>query len=230
MSRLHHMRFSLPAAAIQALRLRAERLYERVTGRPIFSATYETQVGISFRMWLWQRVFRRHSDVYWPIHPSTQVLGARYVVSGADCSPGWSTGCLIDGRAGIYVGDYTQLAPNVRLLSCRGGKAPETPPHDFSIRVGRYSLLAMNVTVHPGVELGDFTIVGAGSVVTDSFPEGHCVIGGNPARLIKRLDPAECERWIQPGAYVGYFPESEIAKLRGKWIDAALFDKVWGAQ
>ena len=40
----------------------------------------------------------------------------------------------------------------------------------------------------PGVTLGDNTIVGAGAVVTKSFPEGHCVIAGNPARKIKDID------------------------------------------
>jgi len=35
--------------------------------------------------------------------------------------------------------------------------------------------------------------VGAGAVVTKSFPEGYCVIAGNPAKLIKHLNKTECE-------------------------------------
>jgi acetyltransferase-like isoleucine patch superfamily enzyme len=42
----------------------------------------------------------------------------------------------------------------------------------------------MNAVILPGVTLGDHTIVGAGSVVTHSFPEGHCTIAGNPAKKI----------------------------------------------
>ena len=46
----------------------------------------------------------------------------------------------------------------------------------------------MNAMIMPGVELGPHTVVGAGAVVTKSFPEGHCVIAGNPAKLIKKIE------------------------------------------
>jgi acetyltransferase-like isoleucine patch superfamily enzyme len=45
----------------------------------------------------------------------------------------------------------------------------------------------MNSVVLPGVHLGDHTVVGAGSVVTRSFPEGNCILAGAPARLIKDM-------------------------------------------
>jgi acetyltransferase-like isoleucine patch superfamily enzyme len=40
----------------------------------------------------------------------------------------------------------------------------------------------MNSIILPGVELGPHTVVGAGAVVTHSFPKGHCVLVGVPAR------------------------------------------------
>ena len=40
----------------------------------------------------------------------------------------------------------------------------------------------------PGVTLGENTVVAAGAVVTKSFPCGHCVIGGVPAKIIKMID------------------------------------------
>ena len=45
----------------------------------------------------------------------------------------------------------------------------------------------MNSVLLPGVELGDHTVVGAGTIVTKGFPEGYCVLVGNPARKIKKI-------------------------------------------
>lgn len=52
------------------------------------------------------------------------------------------------------------------------------------ITIGDNCWIGMNAVVLTGVELGDYTTVGAGAVVTHSFP-GHCVIAGNPARVIR---------------------------------------------
>ena len=46
----------------------------------------------------------------------------------------------------------------------------------------------MNSVILPEVTLGDYTIVGAGSIVTKSFTKGNCVIAGNPAKVIKELN------------------------------------------
>lgn len=54
--------------------------------------------------------------------------------------------------------------------------------------IGDHCWLGSNVVVMPGVVLGPHTVVGANAVVTKSFPEGHCVIGGVPAKVIRRMD------------------------------------------
>ena len=55
------------------------------------------------------------------------------------------------------------------------------------IIIGKKCWIGMNSVILPGVVLGDHTIVGAGAVVTKSFVDGNCVIGGNPARIIRKL-------------------------------------------
>ena len=46
----------------------------------------------------------------------------------------------------------------------------------------------MNSVILPGVELGNRTIVAAGTVVTKSFKQGNIVLGGVPAKIIKEIN------------------------------------------
>ena len=49
--------------------------------------------------------------------------------------------------------------------------------------------LGGSVVVCPGVTIGENSIIGAGAVVTRDIP-ANCIAAGNPARVIKDLDPA----------------------------------------
>lgn len=55
------------------------------------------------------------------------------------------------------------------------------------IRLDDNVWIGANCVILPGVHLGPHTVVGAGAVVTKSFPEGYCLIGGVPAKKIKDL-------------------------------------------
>lgn len=46
--------------------------------------------------------------------------------------------------------------------------------------------IGANSILLPGVEIGENTVIGAGSIVTKSFPSG-VVAAGNPAKIIKNL-------------------------------------------
>jgi len=59
------------------------------------------------------------------------------------------------------------------------------------VYIGDYCWIGANAVILLGVHLGPHTIVGAGSIVTKSFPEGYCVIAGNPAKIIKKLEKRE---------------------------------------
>lgn len=45
----------------------------------------------------------------------------------------------------------------------------------------------MNVTILPGVTIGENAVVGAGAVVTRDVPD-NAVVVGNPAKVIRYLD------------------------------------------
>lgn len=88
----------------------------------------------------------------------------------------------------IFIGKGTYIAQNVGIVTSNhvAGNLDEHEPGKTVI-LGERCWIGMNSVILPGVTLGDDTVVGAGAVVTKSFPEGHCVIGGNPAKMIRKI-------------------------------------------
>lgn len=94
--------------------------------------------------------------------------------------------------AHIYIGKGTYIAGNVGIITANHDlNNLELPAPGKDVKIGKKCWIGMNSMILPGVELGEHTIVGAGSVVTKSFPEGNCVIAGNPAKCIRVLDGKE---------------------------------------
>lgn len=143
---------------------------------------------------LFRKVFRQNADTPWAVHHTSTIHCPSRIQCGVGVFPGDSPGVYINANNGVEIGDYTNLGPHVGIISAN---------HDFvnndlqtsepPIRIGRFCWFGMGARVLPGVHLGDFTIVGAGSVVTKSFSDGYCIIAGNPARIIRQLDKAQCD-------------------------------------
>lgn len=91
--------------------------------------------------------------------------------------------------AKIYIGDDCFIAPNVGLITSNHDvHNPERNLPGKDINIGARCWIGMNAVILPGVTLGPGTVVGAGAVVTKSFPEGELVLVGNPARSIRRTN------------------------------------------
>lgn len=142
---------------------------------------------------LFRKVLRQNSSVRWAIHHTSVVIHPEKIVRGKNVYPGDSPGSYIQAMNGIEIGDYTNLGPNVGLISANhdpidNSKHVAAKP----IRIGKRCWIGMNAVILPEVVLGDYTIVGANAVVTKSFPEGCMIIAGNPAQIVKQLNPADC--------------------------------------
>lgn len=105
--------------------------------------------------------------------------------------------CHIGAINKIVIGNNVLIASKVYISDHSHGKVSKEEL-EFSpacrklyskgpIFIGNNVWIGEGVAILPNVSLGDNCIVGANSVVTKSFPE-NCVIGGNPARIIKLLD------------------------------------------
>ncbi len=138
------------------------------------------------------KLFCKNPRVHWPVHVTTRVVCPERVKLGKASYPGDMPGCYIQAINGIEVGDDVLFGPGVGLISANHdiktiyGHTAADP-----ILIGSKCWFGMNAIVLPGVRLGDHTIVGAGAVVTKSFEEGYCVLAGNPATVVRKLDPAD---------------------------------------
>lgn len=158
---------------------------------------------------------RRH--VYWPTHPSSVVVDPTSIHIGIETSPGLMPGCYIQGTNGIEIGDYTQIAAGVAIISANHALTdnrhhlPCTP-----VRIGSHSWIGTHAVILPGIKLGCYTIVGAGAVVTKSFESGYQVLAGNPARVIKVLNPADCVLHRSAEEFHGFIAAADFSAFRDR--------------
>jgi acetyltransferase-like isoleucine patch superfamily enzyme len=134
-----------------------------------------------------QKIFGFNRHVPWPVHRSSRISACSKIVPGTR-TPGLSRNCHIDGRNGIVFGKNVWVGPHAKIISMN---------HDVnnyneytkakSIRIGDNCWLGASAIILSGVELGNHTVVAAGAIVTKSFKEGNQIIGGNPAKVIKKL-------------------------------------------
>ena len=133
-----------------------------------------------------------------------------HVISAADRNVRLTTWEMNDHQGRIDIQDYVLICPGVRIDSAvsveigastmlaAGAYITDADWHDIYDRtqaIGRSASvkLATNVwvgdgaTICKGVSIGENSIIGAGSVVTNDIP-ANVIAAGNPARVVKELD------------------------------------------
>jgi maltose O-acetyltransferase len=125
------------------------------------------------------------------IRPPFYVDYGSHIRIGARCFANF--GLVALDVAAITIGDDVQIGPNVQLLTPTHPVDPEPRRHKWEtaepIAIGDNVWLGGGAIVLPGVTIGGNTVVGAGSVVTRDLP-ANVVAVGNPARVVRFLDPA----------------------------------------
>ena len=91
----------------------------------------------------------------------------------------------------VYIGNHVMIGPNTLITTVghplspkarRGYMAKAAP-----MRIGNDVWIGGNVTILPGVTIGNNVVVAAGAVVTKDVPD-NSLVGGVPARLIREIE------------------------------------------
>ena len=100
--------------------------------------------------------------------------------------------CVILDVVEVTIGDKTQIAPGVQILTADHPRSPEVRASGLEfgrpIHIGRNVWIGGGAIILPGVTIGDDALIGAGSVVTRDVPAGATVVG-NPARVLPPRPP-----------------------------------------
>lgn len=159
----------------------------------------------SLQGWRWviraifiQKILGFNRRIPWPISPSNSIDDPAGVVFDPDDLQNFMHhGCYLSNVNGgkITIGRGTVVAPNIGIITtnhCLTDISKHMAAKDVTI--GRNCWLGMNSIILPGVTLGDNTVVAAGAVVNTSHPDGWCVLGGSPAKVLKTIPRPEENR------------------------------------
>lgn len=166
-----------------------------------------------------QKVKGNHRNVYWPVHHTSTVQNYKNIYCGIETCPGYSAGNYIQAMGKIFIGDYTQIAPNVGIITGNHELTDNRKHFVKDVVIGKYCWIGMGAIVLPGVELGDYTVVAAGSIVTKSFPNGFQVIAGNPAQHIKYISKEDSILHKSEFEYNGYIKHTEFEEFRRNYLN-----------
>ncbi|MFO0959387.1 MAG: sugar O-acetyltransferase [Isosphaeraceae bacterium] len=104
----------------------------------------------------------------------------------------FNTGCVVLDCGTVEIGPGAKLGPGVQIATAFHPTDPDLRRTGVEmarpIRIGANAWIGAGAILCPGVEIGDDTTVGAGSVVTRSLPAG-VVAAGTPCRVIRPARP-----------------------------------------
>ncbi len=108
-------------------------------------------------------------------------IGMNSIINGFACS--------------VVIGKHCSIAQNVNIMADSGPNASDAMQRIFpilkgGISIGDHTWIGASVTIMPNVTIGRFCVVAANSFVNMSFDD-YCIIGGTPAKLIRRLTERE---------------------------------------
>jgi len=100
---------------------------------------------------------------------------------------------MLHAHGKISIGNDFLAAPGLTINS-GGHDVISMKPYAATVTIGDRVWCGVNVTILPGVTVGNDVVLGAGSVVNKDIPSS-VVAAGNPTRIIRNIDRTQVQLW-----------------------------------
>lgn len=115
--------------------------------------------------------------------------------------------------AKLAIGKNVSIAQNVNIMCDSGPNASKVMQQLFPIikgpvRIGNHCWIGASTIILPNVTIEDYCIIAANSFVNKSF-DSFSIIGGTPAKLIRKLTEKEIEILIKNNDKTSEFLENK---------------------
>lgn len=169
-----------------------------------------TKIGQLTRIWAFAHVLAGAE-----IGESCNICDGVFVENDVKIGNRVTIKCGVQVWDGVTLEDDVFVGPNVTFTNDPFPRSRQIPTrfHRTSVRKG--ASLGANSTILPGIEIGEYAMVGAGAVVTMSVPP-YSVVMGNPARIVSYVGvdkEAEPDLPLEDGGRV--MPPVATSRVRG---------------
>ncbi len=162
-------------------------------------------------------------------------MSAKGVTFPIDCSD-WNNlilegdnyiapGCWFSLRGKLTVGANSIIGPRTKVHTSNHNYEGDMLPYDdiYLVRdviIGKNVWIGADVTIMPGVKIGDGAVVAACACVTKDVPP-LAIVGGVPARVIKYRNEEKYKKLVAEGAF--YIKQKKQGKTKTKNIDRCVY-------
>ena len=165
---------------LHSLRNRVLRLFLIIPGLSRYKKLWYSRLGV---------IFAENARIYGDL----KVIG-EYSNITLKKNAEITNNCFLLAKDKITIGENSTLAYQTTILTSSNPNGPHNtlmklyPKMNAPVTIGDNSWIGARALILPGVKIGNFCVVAAGSVVTKDVPD-YSVVGGVPAKVIKMLDP-----------------------------------------
>ena len=96
-------------------------------------------------------------------------------------------------KSGVYIWDGLRIeddvfiGPNATFVNDKYPRSKKYADKFQETKIGKSASIGANATILGGISIGEFAMIGAGSVVTKNV-KPYTLVYGNPARIIGKVD------------------------------------------